>query len=86
MPKFLVMKKDASSFGSSDEGSFPVVKDVVEMPLGELAAGLLAEGVIKPMPEKEVYVRPAPEPEAPQGKPAPDPITVLPVRKSRAKK
>jgi hypothetical protein len=82
MPKFIVLKKDATAFGSSDEGSFKVTDGFVELPLGALAADLLAEGVIKPAPEE---VEPAQdEPEKPE--PKPDPVTVLPVRKPRAKK
>ena len=51
MAKYLVMKKNASAFASG-EGSFLVVDGQVELPEGALAADLLAEGIIKPMPVK----------------------------------
>jgi hypothetical protein len=87
MTKFLVMKKDASAFASS-EGTFPVVKGVVEMPAGPLAADLLAEGIIKPMPEKAApVVKEAPEPVVvPEVQPAPVEDAPAPVAPKTSRK
>ena len=99
MTKFLVTKKDASAFASG-EGTFPVVKGVVEMPPTLwLTLELLTDGTIKPMPaEKPVETKavdesiPAPVPPVVEtvsveveGEPAVK-VPVKRVRKPAAKK
>lgn len=72
MTKFLVNKKDAAAFANAD-GTYPVVKGVVEIPLGPFAAELLKDGEIRFFPESAPI---SPYPVAP---PAAPPVEEPPV-------
>lgn len=89
MSKYTVKNHNASAFASS-EGTFQVVKGMVELPDGPLALDLLSEGVIAPV-LKAVEPAPATKPadESIPGPKPPEPVKAkapVSVKKAPGKK